>query len=101
MTLAASASAPVDFDYPLTFAGRVHSVRSVVSKSTGREFGVISVYGAVADSAGVEVLEVPAYDLLVDPDVAARVQRGRIECPARLEVVVRDGRASIALRLNI
>ena len=97
MTLAASAH--VDLDYPLAFAGRVHSVRLVASKSTGREFGIVSVYGVVVDSSGVEILEVPAYDLLVEPDVASRVQRGRIECPARLEVVVRDGRSSIALRL--
>lgn len=88
-------------DYPLAFVGRVHAVRIVASKSTGREFGIISVYGAVVDSAGVEVLEVPSYDLLTDVEVAARVQRGRVECGARLEVVTRDGRATIALRLDL
>lgn len=97
----AVAGVEVSNDYPLVFTGRVHQARRLVAKSTGNEFGLVTVYGVLLDSTGVEVLELPSYDVIVDADLVDRVRRGSLTCPARLETVVRDGRSYIALRLGL
>lgn len=84
----------------LYFMGRLASCRPITSSKTGAHYRVVTVYGAIVDSSGGVVVDVPSYDLLYDGLEPVYVRCDLRQVPVEIMVVSRAGRPTLTMAID-